>query len=415
MVSDSDLVAQDSATAETEPLFSAARLVQLRKGCERRVLQGHAWVFSNEIAPGTANPPGLVPGEPVRLVDYRGKFLAVAYYNPHSLIAARIIGRNDSAAVSVAWMRGRLQEALQYRDSLYNRPYYRWVYGESDQLPGLIIDRFNDRLSIQILTAGMYQLLPLLRAALKTFDFVRGYVIDFEGTYREQEHLPTTGAELWGDSSGPTTVFEGDAHFETQLVDNQKTGWYFDQRDNRQQLQRLQSLGNVLDLFCFAGAWGIQAMRSGANSALCVDRSESALAQAQRNASLNQVAIDTQQADVTPFLKSLIGTRTFDTVILDPPALIKKKKDFEAGLQSYYQLNRLAAKLVAPGGWLISCSCSYHLPTTELLTILQHAGRSAGRHVRIAEIRGQSADHPVHPAIPETNYLKVIMTQLNND
>jgi len=396
------------------PATSAPLQVRLLKNRQRRLLAGHDWVFSNEIDPASLreNPPS--GGELIHLCDNQNRFLASAWYNPGTLIAARVIDRRSIEHFSRQMLAERLDYARRLRDRIFPTPHYRWIYGDSDQLPGLVIDRFGEVLSVQITTAGMEAMRSSLLELLLETDSVRGIVVHNDLDFRRLEGLPEGPTETIGDVPGSLTAIEDGLTFTFPAKGGQKTGWFYDQRDNRQRLVRYAAGCSVADLYSYAGAWGIHAAKQGAANVCCVDSSRSAIEMVQANAAANQVEVDAVCADSLETLKGWgADKRVFDIVIIDPPALIKRRKDVEAGLQSYFQLNRLAARVVAPGGILVSCSCSHHLPEEELITIINHAAfKDGGRHAQILETGSQSADHPVHPAMPETRYLKCIFARL---
>lgn len=387
-------------------------ILKLRKGSERRVLQGHDWVYSNELE--TVSPPlRTQPGLLVHLHDYRHRFIAAAYYNPHTLIAARIVSRQPLEVLDRDWLLGRLEHALRFRQRLYPTPFYRWVHGEADGLPGLVVDRFGDFLTIQISTAGMDRLKPLIVELVQAISGCRGMVFRSDDHFRELEQLPIEPVQTAGDVPDKVVVCEGALSFETSLTEGQKTGWFYDQRDNRQRLSRYVRGAVVLDTFCYAGGWGITAAAHGAAAVTCLDSSAPALQLTEQNSRLNQVVVESIQADAFDGLRRLGESgRKFDVLVLDPPALIKRKRDHDAGLQAYYQLNRLAMRLLQPEGLLVSCSCSHHLALDELVHAVQHAARSHGRQAALAEIGHQSADHPIHLAMPESAYLKALFVRV---
>ncbi|MFO0529594.1 MAG: class I SAM-dependent rRNA methyltransferase [Planctomycetota bacterium] len=387
--------------------------LKLRKGAERRVLRGHEWVFSNELQLPQNGQTWPESGGLVHLQDYRGKFLASGYFNSKSLIAARVVARTPLARLDRNWLRPRLESALRFREQLYPGRCYRWVHGEADGLPGLVVDRFGDYLTIQITTAGMQRLESELLDLLGELSGCEGIVLRADDHFRELEGLSLQPPTARGVSPEWVALHEGELSFETQLLTGQKTGWFFDQRDNRQRLRRYVAGARVLDAFCYAGAWGITAAKSGASEVTCLDSSPVAIELVRRNAALNQVSLETLTADAFAALKQLQEAgRKFEVVVLDPPALIKRKRDHEAGLQAYYQLNRLATSLLAPDGLLVSCSCSHHLAHQELVEVVTHAARHHQRQISLVEIGQQSADHPIHPAIPETAYLKALFTRM---
>ncbi len=396
------------STEEKEERSAAPRTLHLKKKADQRLIRGHDWVFSNELQP----PPKLgldEAGRVVHLVNHQGKFLASGYYNPKSLIAVRVLSREPMDQITAEWLMIRFRRALARRESVFQQPYYRLVYGESDGLPGLVIDRFGPYLVVQITTAGMERVKPAIQAALQEVLNPTGIVWRADDRFRELEGLPVQEPETTGDVPDVVPVIEGDLVFETRLSEGQKTGWYFDQRDNRLRLHRYAHGKRVLDVFSYAGAWGLHALAAGAASATCIDSSKDALLAAQKSAQLQGRTIETICDDAFAALRGMLKeNRRFDIVVIDPPPLIKRKKDFEAGLQAYYQLNRLAAQLLVDGGLLVSCSCSHHLSQEQLVEILRHTSMQFNRPMAIAESGGQAIDHPVHPAMIETAYLKAL-------
>lgn len=390
-------------------------LLRLQKNRQRRMLAGHEWVFSNEIEPASLAACRLKAGQLVHLGDYRGKFLASAWFNPQTLIAARVVDRRPLAAFGAGELQVRLAFALALREQIYPTPHYRWVHGESDRLPGLVIDRFGPVLSVQITTAGMELLRDVLVETLEKFPGIESMVFQNDLEFRKLEGLSTGPATFCGPEPGTLDVREHGLEWQVPSSGGQKTGWFFDQRDNRARLQRYVSGKTVADLYCYAGAWGLHAARYGAASVTCVDSSATAVELTRKNAVLNGLDVETAEADSMGMLRQWADAgRQFDLLVIDPPALIKRRKDADAGLQAYYQLNRLAAKAVRPGGILVSCSCSHHLPENELVGIVNHAAWSDnGRSAAILEFGSQSADHPVHPAMPETRYLKALFVRIS--
>lgn len=388
--------------------------LRLKKNSQRRLLAGHEWVFSNELEPEMLRTASPHKGQLVHLGDHRGKFLASAWYNPQTLIAARVLDRQPLAGFGPRELEQRLTSALALRQQMFDSPHYRWVHGEADQLPGLVVDRFGDVASVQITCAGMEGVRSELLEVLQRLGNLRSILVHDDSEFRKLEGLPVGSSERIGEPVDRLIVREGTLEFSVPAVGGQKTGWFYDQRDNRQRLARYLSGRTVADLYSYAGGWGLQAARAGAASVVCVDSSPTAIAMVEENAQRNQLSVQTMCADSLATLKAWheAGQR-WDVVVIDPPALIKRRKDTEAGIQAYYQLNRLAVRTVAPGGLLVSCSCSHHLPEEELVGIVHHAAaKEAGRPVAILEFGGQSADHPVHPAMPETRYLKALVARI---
>jgi 23S rRNA (cytosine1962-C5)-methyltransferase len=399
-------------TAGTVP-----RSLVLKRGEERRLAAGHPWVFSNEIDTARSPLGDFVPGALARLTTHRGDFVGYAYVNPHALICARILSRTAAQPVDRTLIEERLKRALALRERLGAAPYYRWVFGESDALPGLVLDRYGDVVVGQIATAGMEALKEEVAAAVRTVLDPAGLYWKNDTAARDLEQLPQEARLAFGAVPEELSVMEAGLAFRAPLAHGQKTGWFYDQTANRARLARYIAPGaRVLDVCCYAGAWAITALRAGAARACCVDSSQAALDFAAANAARNGLAVETLRADAFEALEALAdrGER-YDLVILDPPAFIKRKKDIPRGQAAYRKLNQLALGLLGEEGTLVSCSCSYHLAAEELMSAIQGAARHSGRFVQILEAGGQSPDHPVHPAIPETRYLKAFFCRVTRD
>lgn len=380
--------------------------LQLKIHEERRLRAGHLWAYSNEVDIAATPLKGLTPGSLCRLEDYRGKPLGVATVNPHVLLAVRVLSGQGDATIDVDFFERRLRQALALRSRRFPSPHYRLVFGESDGLPGLVLDRFGDVVVAQVTTAGMELLKPLLIEALQRVLSPTGILFRNDTAMRQTEGLGGDD-EIIGSVPDWVRVDESGVPFDAPLKGGQKTGWFYDQRANRDRLAPYAKGARVLDLFSYVGGWAMRSAAFGAASVTCVDSSESALAAAQRSAALSGVKLDTLKADAMDALKALRQEgRQFDLVIVDPPALIKRKKDEEAGMAHYGALNRAAMHLLAADGVLVSCSCSHHLSEEQLQRILLRESRQAGRRLQILERGEQGPDHPVHPAIPETRYLK---------
>ncbi len=388
------------------------KTLKLKKGEDRRLRAGHLWVYSNEVDTAASPLTGFKPGELCRITDARGKCVGIGTVNPHTLLSARLLTSNGQAAIDADWFARRIESALKLRTRLYAKPFYRLIYGESDGLPGLVVDRYGDVLSVQITTAGMEGLRPALIEALSQTLKPRGIWLGNDTAMRESEGLSQT-AEAIGDVPDTVEIEEGGVRFTIPIKTGQKTGWFYDQRENRERLSRYVRDARVLDVFSYIGGWALRAARFGARSVTCVDASAPALEVAQVNAKLNGVELETIKAQAQDALKTLRDqSRKFEVVIVDPPALIKRRKDHEAGAEHYARLNRLAMDLLTPEGILVSCSCSHHMEAEQLQRLLLRESRSLNRRLQILEQGGQGADHPVHPAIAETRYLKVFFCRL---
>jgi 23S rRNA (cytosine1962-C5)-methyltransferase len=393
-------------------------VLKLKRGEDRRLRAGHLWIFSNEVDTAATPLTQFEPGAAVQVHSDRDQFLGFAYVNPRTLIAARIVGRDAAYPLDASLLVHRLRVALSLREKLYREPYYRLVFGESDGLPGLVLDRYGDVIVAQSGTAGIDRLRADIEAAVAKVLGNPVLVWKNDSSARELEGLEL-GVEAAGQSGLPEeiTVREQGAGFAAPLAQGQKTGWFYDQAANRERLRRYLPAGaRVLDVCSYVGAWAVTALKSGAGSATCVDSSATALGYVERNAKANGLAIETIRDDAFDALKALQekGAR-YDVVILDPPAFAKRKKDAPQAQAAYRKLNQLALPLIERDGILVSCTCSYHMPADDLASAIQGAARHSSRFVQILEQGGQSPDHPVHPAIPETRYLKAFFCRVTRE
>ncbi len=356
------------------------KTLKLKKSEDRRLRAGHLWVYSNEVDTAVSPLTGFKSGELCRIEDARGKAVGVGYVNPHTLLSARLLSSNGEAEIDADWFARRIESALRLRERLYPKPFYRLIYGESDGLPGLVVDRYGGVLAVQIATAGMEGLKPALIEALQQTLKPRGLWFGNDTAMRESEGLSQT-AEAIGDVPDTIEIDEGGVRFAIPIKTGQKTGWFYDQRENRERLSRYARGSRVLDVFSYIGGWALRAAKFGASNVTCVDSSAPALEAAQANAKLNDIELETIKAQAQDALKSLRDQgRKFDVVIVDPPALIKRKKDQEAGAEHYARLNKLAMDLLAPEGILVSCSCSHHMEAEQLQRLLLRESRSLNRH-----------------------------------
>ena len=387
----------------------------LKRHEERRIRQGHAWVFSNEIDTSVTPLAALSPGDAVSILDSRRQFVGYALANPHALICARIFSREASEPIGPELIATRLQSALRLRDRYLGGDHYRLVFGESDGLPGLVIDRFGDVLVAQSATWGMERLKGEVDAALARLLAPRLILWKNDGNSRDLESLPREVTVTGGALPEHLEVREGSLRFHAPVTDGQKTGWFYDQTGNRAQLARLLQPGaRVLDVCSYVGGWSVAALAQGAAQALAVDSSQHALDWAIRNAQLNNVSLETRRGDAFDVLEALaLEGRQFDVAIVDPPAFIKRRKDQPKGEAAYRRLNQLAMRVLADEALLVSCSCSWHLPAETLPTLLQAASQQAGRTLQIIGAGGQNIDHPVHPGMPETRYLKALFCRVS--
>lgn len=389
----------------------------LNKGEERRLRAGHLWIFGNEVDGKRSPLSAFAPGEAVTVCDARGGVIGSAFVNPHSLICARLYSRTPDTELDADLLRQRLQAALALRTHLFDRPFYRLCHGEGDLLPGLIIDRFGDHLTLQLGTAGMESRRHLLAECLDELLHPASLLWDNDLASRSLEGLSRENI-LNGPVPRRLELPENGCTFTAPLLDGQKTGWFYDQRANRQEAAHYAAGADVLDIFCYAGGFGATAAARGAQSVTFLDASPQAVELAGENAARNAPrladgdAVRTLCGDAFDLLRDLHDNgRRFSLICLDPPAFIKRRKDTAQGLAAYRRINALALQLLSPGGVIVSCSCSHHLPADELRRCLGQAAARQRISLRILFAGGQGPDHPVHVAMPETAYLKCFIAQ----
>jgi 23S rRNA (cytosine1962-C5)-methyltransferase len=390
-------------------------LIRLLPGRDRRVKSGHPWAFSNEIAM-TPEAKALPPGSVVRLEGDDGVRHGTWHFNPHSLIAARRLDTSSDAALDAGWFRARLAACLALRDRLFaGAPFYRLVHAEADGLPGLVLDRYGDALALQANTAGMEAATPLLLEALRDLLSPRLIMARNDSSVRKLEGLEEGVAVLHGGPEATAEVQEGGLRFPVDLAGGQKTGWFFDQRENRARVAALAAGATVLDAFCHTGGFGLAAAAAGATRVTLLDRSEHALAHAMDAAKRNGLSdrVEAQRAEAMEALERMVGQGTrFGVVVADPPAFAKSRKDQPAALRAYAKLARLAAALVERGGFLFVASCSHHVAPAEFAEAVAWGIHRARREAKLLATTGAGPDHPVHPMLPESAYLKGLLFQL---
>lgn len=403
-----------AAEAPAEGLALPELRLKPREG--RRLSAGHLWVFSNEVDTERTPLTGFAPGALCRVIGDRDHFLGYAYVNPHALICARILGRDARYPPGKSLLVHRLQVALALRERLYPRPFYRLVHGESDGLPGLVLDRYGDVVVGQSGTAGMESLKDAIVAAVGQVIAPRAMVWKNDSGARELEGLPPYVEAALGEAPDHVEVEENGVRFLVPMGAGQKTGWFYDQAANRAAFLKYVAGRRVLDVFSYLGAWGLAAARTGAAEVVCVDSSAPALELLQASAAANGLAVQVRRGDAFDVLAALreAGER-FDVVVVDPPAFIKRRRDIPKGQAAYRKLNQLAMQLLPRDGILVSCSCSHHLAQDDLIGAIQQAARHVGRFVQIVEVGGHAPDHPIHPAIPETRYLKALTCRVVHD
>ncbi len=390
-------------------------VLRLKAREDRRVREGHPWVYSNEIELDV-RAKALPPGGLVRLLDVHGSAMGVASFNPHSLIAARLWTADTAVQVDAAFLAGRLRSALALRERFYARPYYRLVHAEADGFPGFVIDRYGDVVAVQANTAGAEHLTPALLDALDIVLKPRAIVLRNDTAVRKLEGLEEEVRLAAGSLQPEPMVEEGGVRFALDLLEGQKTGWYFDLAKARQEVARLSIGQDMLDCYCHIGAFALTAAKAGAKSVRGIDRSELGIALAQKAAQENGLAQIAQfeKADAFEALERLgQGGARFGTVVTDPPNFVKSRKDLGAGSRAYRKLAKLAAPVVAPGGfWFVAC-CAHLLPGDLFAREIAIGLNNARRQGRVVLSGGAGPDHPVHPHLPESAYLKWQVLQLD--
>lgn len=382
--------------------------LSLKKQADRRLKKGHLWIYSNEVDTEKSPLKAFAAGDFVDVVSAGGQFLGKALVNPNALICGRLVTREKTAHLNAAFFKRRLTDALRLREMFFHKPYYRLVYGDADLLPGVVIDRFGDYFVVQLTTAGMDKAQQPLLDTLQSMFNPTAIILRNDHGGRELESLPEEVVCI-GQVPEKIALEENGTAFEFAALTGQKTGWFYDHRINRQQVQAIAHGKRVLDVFSYIGGWGIEAATAGATEVMCVDASQSAIDLVEHNAQLNNVGANVVgvRGKTIEALKTLLEAREkFDLVILDPPAFIKKRKDQKAGEAAYRHINELGIRLLNPDGILVSASCSMPLSEEALTDIVRGAARKHDRHAQLVYAGSQGMDHPVHPAIPETRYIK---------
>lgn len=389
--------------------------IHLLPGHAKRLRHGHPWAYSNEVRMDAA-AKALPPGGVVRVVDEVGKALGCATFNPHSLIAVRMLAADADAAIDRVFLRSRLEAAQALRARLFEEPYYRLVHAEGDRLPGLVIDRYGDVIAVQANTAGMERLLPELLAALDDLFGPRAVVLRSDSPARAHEGLERHIGVASGALDGPVEGREDGVRWLADPLTGQKTGWFFDQRESRAFVAGLCDGGRVLDLYSYSGGFALRAAVAGAADVVAVDRSEPALALGERAAALNGVAARCRFVRAEAFAEMArlaTAKERFDVVVADPPSFVKSRKELQPGLRGYRKMTRLAAQLVAPGGFLLVASCSHNVEVDAFAEAVRRGLADAGRSGCVLRAAGAAPDHPHHPALPESAYLKSLTLRLD--
>ncbi len=391
--------------------MTALPAIRLNEHCVRRVRMGYPWVFRSEVV-NAKEADALVPGSLVDFTQDKGGFVARGYYNPKPQLVGRIMTMKPEENIEKFFIYHHVENSIVYRDKLYGQPYYRLIHSESDGLPGLIVDRFGDVIVCQVNTAGMEALFPLVENALKSLLKPKAIVLRNESNAREVEGLEKNVSVSYGElPSKLVEIHDGVVKFYVDPMEGQKTGWFFDQRDNRRWVSQLTRDGSLLDVFCHTGGFGIMAAMGGAQNVTFLDSSSSALEMVDKNATLNGVSqkCNIIEGEAFEMLEKLphLG-RKYDVVAVDPPAFIKSKKDLNAGMRGYQKLAMKSAPLVERSGFLFFASCSYHAETRHLIEVVSGGLAKTGRPFQLIKVSGAGPDHPVHPMLQETGYLKAL-------
>lgn len=388
--------------------------VILRRGAHKRIQGGHPWLFKTEVESIEGE---YAAGDIVDVITGKGRFLGRGFINPRSQIIVRML-TDKQEEIDEAFFRKRIEAAWRYRKQILQEPEYcRLVFGEADFLPGLVVDKFGEYLVVQTLALGMDIRMDIILKILDELIAPIGIYERNDVRVRELEGLQQRTGYLKGDFSTLLTVYENGLPFFADLAEGQKTGFFYDQRENRRTLAPLIKDARVLDCFCHTGSFAIHAAKYGAKEVFASDISEAAVDIARKNVAINEVenVVRLQTANAFDLLRELTEAREqFDVVILDPPAFAKTKGALEAAARGYKEINLRGLRLVKNGGFLVTCSCSHHMDTELFLAIVQDAAEDVGRKLRQVEYLTQAKDHPILLVAPETKYLKFLIVQVND-
>ncbi|MGP0173005.1 class I SAM-dependent rRNA methyltransferase [Pseudomonas sp. NCHU5208] len=395
--------------------MSSLPSLRLKANADRRLRAGHLWVYSNEIDVAATPLTAFEAGDQAILEAAGGKPLGIVAMSPNNLICARLLSRDLKHELDKSLLVHRLNVCLSLRERLFDTPCYRLVYGDSDLLPGLVVDRFFDILVVQLASATMERHKDDVLAALIQVLKPSGILLKNDSSARDAEGLQRYVETAYGQVPEWVALEENGVKFEAPVIEGQKTGWFYDHRMNRARLAPYVQGKRVLDLFSYIGGWGVQAAAFGASEVFCVDASGFALDGVERNAALNGLAekVTCVEGDVFAALRELkAAEERFDVVIADPPAFIKRKKDIKNGEAAYRRLNEMAMRMLNKDGILVSASCSMHLAEDSLHQILLQSARHLDRNIQLLERGAQGPDHPEHMAIAETRYIKSLTVRL---
>lgn len=389
---------------------TAQTKLRIKRHSELRIVKGHPWIFSNEIE-NFSSLKSLEKGSLIEVIINKDDSFGLAYFNPHSLIAARILTYDLNQKIDVNFFVQKILQAKILREKFFDKPFYRLIHSEADFLPGLVVDRFGDVLSCQISTAGMEKLSPLLIAALEKIFPEAAIIFRNDVEARKFEGLELYSKTIKGEISDEALIEENGLKFLIDVKAGQKTGWFFDQRTNREFIGSIAKNCDVLDAFCYLGGFGLNALKNEAKSVTFVDSSSEALDKLKKNLELNNLEKNTDIicGKVFEVLENPeFQKKQFDVVILDPPAFVKSKKDFFVGLKGYEKLIKLSAGLVKKNGILMLASCSHNATLADLIAAANDGFRKVGRKAKLIRSFGAGYDHPINPALKESEYLKSV-------
>lgn len=385
-------------------------IIRIKKGHEKRLYSGHKWVYSNELL----ELPKLEVGTIVEVKDSSNRSYGLAFYNYTSLVACRLL--DTHSPVDLNFLKDRIEKALNHRKLVIpNENSYRLVFGESDFLPGLVVDKYEDYLAVQILSAGMELLkIDIIKALLEVLPNTKGIIAKNESNLRKLENLPTGEEILFGDVPDEILIHENLVKLSVSLLSGQKTGYFLDQKMNRKFLQSISQNKRVLDCFTNQGGFALNASLAGASESLGIDISADAIEKCKQNANLNNLDTQFEKADVFDFLeKQVADNKKWDIVVLDPPAFAKNRKSVPMAKHAYGKINKLAMKLLERGGILISSSCTQQIDEDTFLDVITREASKQKRDLRVIFRGGQSPCHPVLMSMPETHYLKFYVFEVN--
>lgn len=389
-------------------------VVKLKKKHEKRIKSGHLWIYSNEVERIDKTIP---VGSLVDVVTSSGEYIGTGFFNPHKLITVRLLTRKEET-INKEFFSKRIRKAKELRESYFiHRNSYRMVHSESDFLPGLIVDKYNDSYSIQLNSAGIENYQDVIVNILVNEYHAKNIILRNDTTARELEGLPRYKKQIYGEKH-EEIISDGKLKFKVDLLEGQKTGIYLDQMENHHELIPLSKNSEVLDVFCNEGGFSIAALYGGASKVTSIDISDESLARFKENIELNGLdssRVEIINDDAFDILKVMVKEgRKFDLINLDPPSFTKSKKNVPQAKKGYFVVNHHAFNLIKEGGYIATSSCSHHISDNEFLNLVTIAALKAKREFVIFKISGASPDHPVHPRMPETKYLKFMLIRVTN-